>query len=211
MPGRRMKTISIAAVAVLSFLNPTFARAEDKSPAADAHQVAITVGRLLEQGHYSRQKLDAEMSKRVLESYLENLDYNKLFFTQEDVDQFNQKYGATLGDSILLGDLQPAREIYSVFRVRVEDRIAKIRQLLKKDYIFKSSRTVALDRRKEPWPANIAEADSLWRDRIEGELLQEKLNKFAIDPGVKVVSRRYDQLIKSVEERDEEDLNQLFL
>ena len=206
-----MKTISIAAAAVLLLFNAPFVFGEDKPGAADPRQVAITVGRLLEQGHYSRQKLDAEMSKRILESYLENLDYNKLFFTQEDVDQFTQKYGATLGDSILLGDLQPAREIYSVFKVRVEDRMAKIRQLLKKDYTFKSSRTVALDRRKEPWPANLAEADTLWKDRVEGELLQEKLNKLAVDPGPKVVGRRYDQLLKSVEERDDEDLVQVFL
>ncbi len=206
-----MKTISIAAAAVLLLFNSTFVFGEDKPNSADPRQVAITVGRLLEQGHYSRQKLDAEMSKRILETYLESLDYNKLFLTQEDVDQFSQKYGATLGDSILLGDLQPAKEIYGVFRVRVEDRIAKIRQLLKKDYTFKSSRTVALDRRKEPWPANIAEADALWKDRIEGELLQERLNKFAVDPGPKVVTRRYDQLLKSVEERDDEDLVQLFL
>ena len=206
-----MKNISIAAAAILFglSLNPVFA--DEKPNAADPHQVAITVGRLLEQGHYSRQKLDAEMSRRILDTYLENLDYNKLFFTQEDINQVTQKYGATLGDSILLGDLQPAKEIYNLFRVRVEDRIAKIRQLLKREYSFKSSRTVALDRRKEPWPANVAEADSLWRDRIEGELLQEKLNKFAIEPGAKVVGRRYEQLIKSVEERDDEDLNQLFL
>jgi carboxyl-terminal processing protease len=206
-----MKNISIAAAAVLSFFNSTFVRAEEKPNAADPRQVAITVGRLLEQGHYSRQKLDAEMSKRILETYLQNLDYSKLFFTQEDVDQFTQKYAGTLGDSILLGDLQPAKEIHGVFKARVEDRVAKIHQLLKKDYNFKSSRTVALDRRKEPWPANIAEADVLWKDRIEGELLQERLNKLAVDPGPKVVGRRYDQLLKSVEERDDEDLDQLFL
>jgi carboxyl-terminal processing protease len=206
-----MKNISIAAAAVLSFLNSTFVHAEDKANVADPRQVAITVGRLLEQGHYSRQKLDAEMSKRILGTYLENLDYSKLFFTQEDIDQFTQKYSGTLGDSILLGDLLPAKEIHGVFKARVEDRVAKIHQLLKKDYTFKSSRTVALDRRKEPWPANMAEADVLWKDRIEGELLQEKLNKLAVDPGPKVVARRYDQLLKSVEERDDEDLNQLFL
>ncbi len=206
-----MKTISIAAAAVLWLSNSPFVFGEDKPNSADPRQVAITVGRLLEQGHYSRQKLDPEMSKRILETYLESLDYNKLFFTQEDVDQFSQKYGVNLGDSILLGDIQPAREIYSVFKVRVEDRIAKIRQLLKKDCTFKSSRTVALDRRKEPWPANIAESDALWKDRVEGELLQEKLNKLAVDPGPKVVGRRYDQLLKSVEERDDEDLIQVFL
>jgi carboxyl-terminal processing protease len=206
-----MKNISLVAAAVLFWLTSNLAFCDEKPNAADPHQVAITVGRLLEQGHYSRQKLDAEMSKRILATYLENLDYNKLFFTQDDINQLTQKYGTTLGDSILLGDLQPAKEIYSLFRVRVEDRIAKIRQLLKRDYSFRSSRTVALDRRKEAWPANEAEGDSLWRDRIEGELLQERLNKFAIDPGPKVVGRRYDQLIKSVEERDDEDLNQLFL
>ena len=37
------------------------------------------------------------MSKRILETYLENLDYSKLFFTQEDIDQFTQKYGTNLG------------------------------------------------------------------------------------------------------------------
>jgi carboxyl-terminal processing protease len=206
-----MKNISIAVAAGLLLFNSMFAFGDDKPNSADPRQVAITVGRLLEQGHYSRQKLDAEMSKRILETYLENLDYNKLFFTQEDVDHFTQKYGANLGDSILLGDLRPAQDIYSVFKGRVEDRIGKIRQLLKKDYTFKSSRTVALDRRKEPWPANIADADTLWKDRIEGELLQEKLNKLAVDPGPKVVSRRYDQLLKSVEERDDEDLVQVFL
>jgi hypothetical protein len=114
--GRRMKNISIAVAAGLLLFNSMFAFGDDKPNSADPRQVAITVGRLLEQGHYSRQKLDAEMSKRILETYLENLDYNKLFFTQEDVDHFTQKYGANLGDSILLGDLRPAQEIYSVFK-----------------------------------------------------------------------------------------------
>src|SRR5215472_8501073 len=126
-----MKNICIAAAAVLLGLTSNPVLADERPNAADPHQVAITVGRLLEQGHYSRQKLDPEMSKRILSTYLENLDYNKLFFTQDDINQITQKYGTTLGDSILLGDTQPAKEIYSVFRVRVEDRIAKIRQLLK--------------------------------------------------------------------------------
>src|SRR5262245_62967279 len=109
-----MKNISIAAVAVLFGVTSCLLFAEEKPNAADPHQVAITVGRLLEQGHYSRQKLDAEMSKKILASYLENLDYNKLFFTQEDINQITKKYGMTLGDSVLLGDIQPAKEIYNV-------------------------------------------------------------------------------------------------
>ena len=208
--SRRMKNVS-AIAAVLLLVNLAVVFGEDKPNWADSRQVSIKVARLLEQGHYSRQKLDAEMSKRVLITYLETLDSKKLFLTQEDVDQFSREYGATLGNSILLGDLQPAKEIYNVFKVRVEDRIAKARQLLKKNYTFQSNRTVALSRHKEPWPVDIAESDSLWQDQIEGELLQEKLNQFAVDSGPKVVGRRYEQLLKGVEERNDKDLVRIFL
>jgi carboxyl-terminal processing protease len=151
------------------------------------------------------------MSKRVLDTYLQTLDYTKLFFTQEDIDQIYRKYGNTLDEDVVVGNVQPARDIYNLFKQRVKDRVAKIGPLLDKQYTFKSNRTVALDRRKETWPANEAEADILWRDRIEGELLQEKLNKFASEPGPKIVARRYDQLVKNLDARDDDDVLQLFL
>jgi carboxyl-terminal processing protease len=182
-----------------------------QASSVDSRQVTITVAKLLEQGHYSRQKLDAAMSKKVLDTYLQTLDYTKLFFTQEDIDQIYRKYGNTLDEDVVVGNVQPARDIYNLFKQRVKDRVAKIGPLLDKQYTFKSNRTVALDRRKEPWPANEAEADILWRDRIEGELLQEKLNKFASEPGPKIVGRRYDQLVKNLDARDDDDVLQLFL
>lgn len=151
------------------------------------------------------------MSRKVLDTYLESLDYTKLFFTQEDIDKIHQKYDGSLDQDLIVGNVQPARDIYGTFKERVESRAGKIRKLVNENFGFKSTRTVALDRRKEPWPANEQDADNLWRDRIEGELLQEKLNKFAIDPGPKAVSKRYDQLVKNLEERDDNDVLQLFL
>ena len=212
--GRRMKTLRIAAHAALFCLVTSCLLAQQKPAGkggAEPRQVAITVGKLLEQGHYTKQKLDEQFSEKILNTYLENLDYTKLFFTQEDIDQIHQKYSKTLADGLLVGNVQPARDIYAMFKQRVEDRVGKVRQLLKKDYSFKSNRTVALDRRKESWPANMADADALWRDRVEGELLQEKLNKFAIEPGPKVVEKRYDTLLKNLEERDDNDVLQIFL
>jgi carboxyl-terminal processing protease len=182
-----------------------------KQSSADSRQIAITVARLLEQAHYSRQKLDDAMARKILDTYLEDLDYTKLFFTQADIDEIYRKYGGTLDQDLIVGNLEPAREIYALFKTRVADRVNKIRDLVKQDYSFKSTKAVALDRHKEPWPANAAEADSLWRDRIEGELLQEKLNKVALEPGPKAVQKRYEQLLKNLSERDDNDVVQLFL
>ena len=175
-------------------------------------QIAATVGRLLEEGHYSRWKLGPEMSARILETYLEDLDYDRAFLTQADVNRLNAQYGTNIGAKVLLGDLAPAKAIYDVFKARVESRIVKVHQLLRKNYLFTSNRFVDLDRRKKRWPANVDQSDSLWRDKIEGELLQEKLDQRAVtDSGREVVARRYDGLLKGVEEKGEEDIDEIFL
>jgi carboxyl-terminal processing protease len=206
-----MKILKYVVVLLTLVSLTTLSSGQLKSNTVDSRQVAITVAKLLEQAHFTRQKLDSSMSRKVLDTYLESLDYTKLFFTQEDIDKIHQKYDGTLDQDLIVGNVQPARDIYATFKERVESRAGKIRKLVNENFGFKSTRTVALDRRKEAWPANEQDADNLWRDRIEGELLQEKLNKFAIDPGPKAVSKRYDQLVKNLEERDDNDVLQLFL
>ena len=180
--------------------------------AADSRQIALAVGQLLEQGHYSGWQLGPQMSERILSTYLEDLDYNKLFLTQGDVSRLRAKYGKTLGRDILRANLGPATAIYGVFRARVQERVAKIRQLLNDNYDFKSNRSVDLNRQNKRWPADAGAADLLWRDRIEGELLQVKLDGLGErEPGSEVVARRYEQMLKTVADRGEDDIEEIFL
>ncbi|HEX8490530.1 MAG TPA: hypothetical protein VF626_05895, partial [Chthoniobacterales bacterium] len=53
---------------------------------SDSGNVTTSVGRLLEEGHYTHQPLNDEVSKKFLKTYLELLDFSHLFFTQKDVD-----------------------------------------------------------------------------------------------------------------------------
>src|SRR6266487_3609263 len=110
--------------------------------AASRETVAMSVGRLLEEGHYTRQKLNEEVSKKFLQTYLEMLDFSHLFFTQKDVDELNAKYASSIASDVLLGNLKPAYEIYALYTKRVDDRVAKIKELLKQPVDFKSNATV---------------------------------------------------------------------
>jgi carboxyl-terminal processing protease len=179
--------------------------------AADMDKVAISVAQLLERAHYSRQPLDDGMSQKVLDQYLQDLDPNKLFFTQADIDMLKAKYGTTLDDAVLSGNLDPAREIFALYKVRVTDRVASNKKLADKKFKFTSNETVALDRKDAPWPKDQAEADELWRKRVEAELLQETLNKHAVDPPAKIVKRRQDQLLRNLNEMDDESIVSGFL
>src|SRR5712671_4790380 len=178
---------------------------------SDAGNVTTSVGRLLEEGHYTHQALNDEVSKKFLKTYLELLDFSHLFFTQQDVDMLTSKYGSSIDDDVLLGNLKPAYEIYDLYTKRVDARLAKIKQLLKEPMDFKSDDTIELTRQKASWPKDEADADKLWRGRVASELLQEKLSEHPIEPGPQLVSRRYDRLARNVHEEDRDEQVKLFL
>ena len=178
---------------------------------ADPGLVAASVARWLEQGHYTRQKLDEEMSRKFLQTYLTSLDYNKLYFTAEDVAEFQTQYGDTLGAAVLRGEVEPARKIFARFKQRVTDRAAKNKVLIDKDYSFDSDRTAELNRQDAAWPANIEEADMIWSRRIEADLLKEELAEVHIRPPKEAVARRYDRVLRYVDEMEDEDVVKVFL
>jgi len=179
--------------------------------AASRETIAMSVGRLLEEGHYTRQKLTEDVSRKFLQTYLEMLDFSHLFFTQKDVDDLNAKYGSSMAGDVLLGNLKPAYEIYALYTKRMDDRVAKIKELLKQPIDFKGSATVELSRQKSSWPKDDAEADQLWRGRIANELLQEHLSEHPIEPPAQLVARRYDRLARNVHEEDKDEQMKLYL
>src|SRR5207253_3824296 len=143
---------AITAVALISNTPPAL---QAKS---DAEQICVSVGRLLEEGHYTHQQLNAEMSQKFLRNYLELLDFSHLFFTQKDVDGLTAKYGTALADDVLLGNLKPAYEIYDLYQERGDERVAKIKERLKQPMDVKTDAPVELRREKGPWPKADADA-----------------------------------------------------
>ena len=202
----RLPLLSAVTAATLISATPQALQAK-----SDAGQICVSVGRLLEEGHYTHQQLNAEMSQKFLRNYLELLDFSHLFFTQKDVDGLTAKYGNALADDVLLGNLKPAYEIYDLYQKRVDERVGKIKELLKQPMDFKTDAAVELRREKAPWPKDEADADQLWHGRIASELLQEKLSEHPIEPGPQLVGRRYDRIARNVHEEDREEQVKLYL
>ncbi len=177
----------------------------------DPGQVEVAVGKLLEQAHFSHRKLDDSLSRQLLKNLLEELDYNHLFFTQKDVDLLNRKYGVSLDDDIILGNPEAAYYIFDLYKKRVEERVAQAKELIQQKFTFDGDHAIEFNRQKAPWPKDEAAADALWHDRIEGEMLQEVLADSKIDPPVKVLTRRYDELLRNLHEQTKEDAMRIFL
>lgn len=114
-------TLYLTALSILTLSLPPASQAE-----ADFGDVAMRVAYMLRNRHYTRTNFDDAMSKRVFENYLEFLDYNRMYFTQEDIDEFTEKYETKLDESVFSESIEPAREMYERRLKWVEERVAKI-------------------------------------------------------------------------------------
>jgi carboxyl-terminal processing protease len=196
---------------------------------ADFNEVGRQMAIMLQNSHFARLPFNAELSQRFLDDYLKDLDFQRLYFTQEDVDGFNAKYGDKLHTLLLHGNSVPAaNEIYQVFESRVEERVALAEKLLKDgEFDFSTDESVMLSRKDAAWPKNDKEASDLWRLQIKEAVLGETLRREMLtklskeqgknDPGSadrtpkEKVSLRYKRFLNSVKDVDEEEVANYFL
>lgn len=192
------RTVSI--VARLSLLLPLFAvpsvAADTLEPASYQPSLARLVSTVLESEHFVGRPLDDEMSARWLDGYLERLDYNRMFFLAGDIESF-ERWRHTLDDSARRGtpDLEAAFHIHEVYRKRVKERLdTLLATLAEQEFDFTGTDTFDLDRSDDPWPRTAAEADALWRARIEEQILQGILRGDTVDKQRTTLTKRYKRL-----------------
>jgi carboxyl-terminal processing protease len=139
-------------------------------------QVAMHVAYMLQNHHYSKQDFDDKVSGEMLHNYLNMLDFKHIFFTEEDVAGFKDKYQTTLDDHVLMRNISPALEIYDIYKERVKERVDFLKKALETHkFTFDTKRGIEIKRDKAPWPKDKAEQDKLWLDIIEDNLLAERL------------------------------------
>lgn len=196
---------------------------------ADFNEVGRQMAIMLQNSHFAKLPFDEELSRRFLSDYLKDLDFQRLYFTQDDIQGFNEKYCSQLHTLLLNGKSIPAAtEIYRIFQKRVEERVALTEKLLSETtFDFSSKESVMLSRKDAPWPRNEKEAVKLWqlqiKEAILGETLRrELLTKMAKEQGKpdpetedrspkEKVSLRYKRFLSSVMDVDDEEIANYFL
>ncbi len=174
-------------------------------------QTALIVNRVLEKYHYRKVVLDDALSERILDRYLESLDPNKSFFTQQDIEAFG-KYRNKLDDAISSGKLEPAFDIFRKFRQRVDQRVDVALSLLKKDaFDFTRDETYRFDREDAPWAKDETEINDQWRKRVKNDILGLRLAGKEDKKIRETLEKRYKTLRRRVHQLDADSVFQAFI
>jgi carboxyl-terminal processing protease len=153
-------------------------RAADPAPEEIPAQFkagSILTARLLEQLHFTQHPVDPSMADEWLKSYMQSLDYSRMFFLQSDFTDLEKKLAPTMVQNAKTGDVEAALQVYDLFKQRIKARAAWVQERLKKPFDFTKDDYFSVDRSKADWPKTEADADLLWEQRMKFELLQDKL------------------------------------
>ena len=137
-------------------LVPDGAQAANRQPPSYYSQITRRVAQYLPGDHLTRHPLDDAMAGRVWTNYFNTLDYEHVFFTQDDINRF-QAVIPQLDDMLQNGDTAFAYEVYEVFLVRVRDRYAYVQELLKAGFNVHTNEVYQWKRKDQPWPADSVE------------------------------------------------------
>jgi carboxyl-terminal processing protease len=203
--------VALLAVAAALFLMPAPTPAQPK-PGKQDPLVARMVCEFLKRGHLNRPEIGDEVSRRLFQHYLKELDPAKLYLVQSDIDEF-KKHETDLDDQLLDGDLSFAYKVYERFVTRVGERQKLIQELVNSQHDFTVTEYLDTDYDKLPWTGSAEELRERWRKRIKFDLLQQRIAEKPLpeDEAKKKILSRYDGALKRWKQLDNSDMLELYL
>jgi carboxyl-terminal processing protease len=142
--------------------------------------------------HYVRKQLNDEYSAKTLDNYLELLDPNKIYFTQDDVDRL-QKYRFQIDDLLIKRDAEVGFDIFKIFRERMDARTKLIKNIIEQEFDYTVDENLNIDRDTYTWAANEKEIANKWRLRIKNDTLQQLMAETPIEEVRENLERRYQR------------------
>lgn len=176
-------------------------------PTSDQARANILIARQLQFGHFKDQDVNDALASDTLDSYLDQLDSQRLYFTQGDIESFND-YRDSLKRTLTSGRLEPAFQVYNQYQRRTIERLEYALSLIDDgvDQLeFDADDEYQIDRSEADWPADEEALDQLWRDRIRNAVLSMRLDGQPDDAIEETLTQRYQsQLNRAYEPRSED-------
>ncbi|MCG1036000.1 carboxy terminal-processing peptidase [Polaribacter sargassicola] len=200
-------------------------------PDSDKDKLIIYILRnILTRSHYVVKDINDDFSEYVYNEFINGLDPNKRYFTQDDLKEFS-KYKYKIDDQLLNEDISFYNLVYSRFQSKIKNAKSYYGGLLAQSFNFRKNENIDVDYEKMPFAKNENELIDYWRKQLKLSTLariQSKTEKqnaaLEKDPKTKVKSfkelekesrlevlKSMDELYYRIEELENDDWFSTFL
>ena len=163
-----------------------------------------------ERAHISQKNVNNESSIKILNSFIKSLDSFKMYFTEDDITYF-QRYRYKIDDTLKSGDLDPIFDMFSIYRLRVQQRLSYSINLVSNINSFDGEETYEFRAKKKTWSKTNETLDNQWRKKTKNDLLSLVLAGQELEAAKVTLKKRYQRFLDRVNDYKEEDVINIFL
>ncbi len=165
---------------------------------------------LLTRYHYKKIDLNDSLSSIIFDNYLKSLDYNRVYFLQSDIKNF-EKYRFMLDDYLLSGNLDVPFDIFNTYKQRMYTRVNYIKKRMKSEFDYSINESFTPKRKDAEWAKSETELNEIWRKRLKNDALNKNLKKEDWEKTSKTLTDRYKRFHKIILQYKDEDVFQLYM
>lgn len=173
---RFMKNKILIPILVLGALATFFSFKYSAADTADADKkkkiVMAAVMKAVREEHFSPREVDDSLSYRVFHKILGNLDYNKNFFTAEDISKLRQ-YEYQIDDQINANSIEFFEKLNEIFSKRITDAEGFYKEILQQPFTFNGNDSIQLNGEEINYAANDAELKARWNQYLKYRVLSK--------------------------------------
>ena len=202
----------VAFVAIILF---GFSFSEEKFSDPNKEKLLIEVVKyVVEKGHYSTLDINDDISEKIYNTYLEQLDAQKRFFLQSDIRQF-EKYKFKLDDQLKDQDLTFFNLVYETSRKRINEVKNYYEEIMNNSFDFSSNEDINLDFENKSYARNSNEIKNRWRKQLKYSTLDiislklgdsiKVIDNKTRNESMTLIKKNTDDFFDYVEEMDRDD------
>ncbi|MEM9172359.1 MAG: carboxy terminal-processing peptidase [Pseudomonadota bacterium] len=180
------------------------------SPSVQHHRISSLVTRFIEKSHYTRTEVDDRLSSQVLDTYIDSLDGNKLYFLDSDLQAF-ERYRDRIDNMVIGASLEPVFEIFRTYQTRAQERWDFALGLLEQEPNFSIDESYQFDRTEAPWADNKSRLDEIWRKRVKHDTLNLLLTETTWEDSQDKLRKRYKNVLKQINRVNSDDVFEIFM
>jgi carboxyl-terminal processing protease len=137
-----------------------------ENPPTKYEKIFQQVAEMLEDNHYSPQKIDDKFSKAIFKKFLGSIDPDKNIFLQSDIKDL-KKYENVIDDELHGAPIQFFSAANAIYQKRLNEVANYYKDILATPFSYTTDESIIVDGDKLDWPLNEAARKDNWRKKLK--------------------------------------------
>ncbi len=167
--------------------------------------------------HFFNNKDLSSINAKIFDSLLNQLDSEKIYFTEYETVSFKRKF-SNYDDQLSLRknftnpplcsiDLKSKFQFINLYLNRlIESTNYQLKEVAKKNFDFTNDEKILINDQKKQWKKTKYELKKLWRKLSKNDVLTSMLADKNLDVATQTIQKRYKSRLRRISQRNEEDI-----